>query len=100
MLSFCGFLLDGYLIFIENQINVKLLLSIFALWICPLYIAYAKVLLAYVDTILGKEYMKKERDGMEENIIYHYCSVETFINIIRNHTLRLSDLCSTTDNMD
>ena len=34
---------------------------------------------------------------MESNIVYHYCSVETFLNIIRNHTLRLSDLCSSND---
>lgn len=34
---------------------------------------------------------------MEDNIVYHYCSVDTFLNIIRNHTLRLSDLCKSTD---
>lgn len=34
---------------------------------------------------------------MENNIVYHYCTVETFLNIIRNHTLRLSDLCSSND---
>ena len=34
---------------------------------------------------------------MENNIIYHYCTVETFLNIIKNHTLRLSDLCSSND---
>lgn len=37
---------------------------------------------------------------MKENIIYHYCGVETFLNIIRNHTLRLSDLCKSTDRME
>lgn len=37
---------------------------------------------------------------MKEKIVYHYCGVETFLNIIRNHTLRLSDLCSSTDNME
>ena len=34
---------------------------------------------------------------MENNIVYHYCTVETFLNIIKNHTLRLSDLCSSND---
>ena len=34
---------------------------------------------------------------MKNSIIYHYCTVETFLNIIRNHTLRLSDLCSSND---
>ena len=34
---------------------------------------------------------------MENNIIYHYCTVETFLNIIKYHTLRLSDLCSSND---
>lgn len=29
---------------------------------------------------------------MKYDTIYHYYSVETFLNIIRNHTLRLSDL--------
>lgn len=37
---------------------------------------------------------------MEDNIIYHYCGVETFLNIIRNHTLRLSDLCKSTDSLE
>lgn len=37
---------------------------------------------------------------MEEALVYHYCGVETFLNIIRNHTFRLSDLCSSTDNME
>ena len=37
---------------------------------------------------------------MEGNIIYHYCGVETFLNIIRNHTLRLSDLCKSTDSLE
>ena len=35
--------------------------------------------------------------AIENNIVYHYCTVETFLNIIRNHTLRLSDLCSSND---
>ena len=25
-------------------------------------------------------------------IVYHYCGVETFLNILRNHTIRMSDL--------
>ena len=37
---------------------------------------------------------------MEGNMIYHYCGVETFLNIIRNHTLRLSDLCKSTDSLE
>lgn len=37
---------------------------------------------------------------MKNNTIYHYCSVETFLNIIRNHTLRLSDLCNSTDRLE
>ncbi len=36
---------------------------------------------------------------MSDNLIYHYCSVETFLNIVRNHTLRLSDLCKSTDKL-
>lgn len=34
---------------------------------------------------------------MQNNIVYHYCTVETFLGIIRNHTLRLSDLCNSND---
>lgn len=37
---------------------------------------------------------------MEEALVYHYCGVETFLNIIRIHTFRLSDLCSSTDSME
>lgn len=37
---------------------------------------------------------------MIDDTIYHYCSVETFLNIIRNHTIRLSDLCKSTDRME
>ncbi len=37
---------------------------------------------------------------MEDKILYHYCGVETFLNIIRNHTLRLSDLCKSTDSLE
>jgi hypothetical protein len=37
---------------------------------------------------------------MQENIVYHYCGVNTFLDIIRNHTLRLSDLCNSTDNLE
>lgn len=33
-------------------------------------------------------------------ILYHYCGVETFLNIIRFHTLRLSDLCKSTDSLE
>lgn len=34
------------------------------------------------------------------DIVYHYCSVETFLEIIRNHTLRMSDLCMSTDRLE
>lgn len=46
----------------------------------------------------GTEVMhgKKEIIGM----VYHYCSLETFLNIIRSHTLRLSDLCNSTDKLE
>lgn len=37
---------------------------------------------------------------MKDDIIYHYCGIETFLNIIRNHTLRLSDLCKSTDSLE
>ena len=33
-------------------------------------------------------------------MVYHYCSLDTFLNIIRNHTLRLSDLCNSTDRLE
>lgn len=33
-------------------------------------------------------------------ILYHYCGVETFLNIIKFHTLRLSDLCQSTDSLE
>lgn len=31
------------------------------------------------------------------DIIYHYCSLETFVQIIKNKTIRLSDLNKTND---
>lgn len=34
------------------------------------------------------------------DIVYHYCSVETFFNIITNHTLRLSDIEKSNDFME
>lgn len=37
---------------------------------------------------------------MNNNLVYHYCGIETFLNIIRNHTLRLSDLCKSTDKLE
>lgn len=37
---------------------------------------------------------------MECETMYHYCGVEKFLNIIRNHTLRLSDLCKSTDSLE
>lgn len=37
---------------------------------------------------------------MEDMILYHYCGVETFLNIIKFHTLRLSDLCKSTDSLE
>lgn len=33
-------------------------------------------------------------------MIYHYCKVETFLNIIKNHTLRMSDIFKSTDNLE
>lgn len=33
-------------------------------------------------------------------IVYHYCGVETFLNILRNHTIRMSDLCKSTDRLE
>lgn len=33
-------------------------------------------------------------------MVYHYCNVETFLNIIRNHTLRMSDIFKSTDNLE
>lgn len=36
-------------------------------------------------------------DEKEPQILYHYCSLETFNNIIRNHTLRFSDVTKSND---
>lgn len=33
-------------------------------------------------------------------MVYHYCNVGTFLNIIKNHTLRMSDIFKSTDNME
>ena len=33
-------------------------------------------------------------------MVYHYCSVGTFLNIIKNHTLRMSDVLKSTDDME
>jgi len=33
-------------------------------------------------------------------LIYHYCSLETFVQIIKNKTIRLSDLDKTNDYME
>lgn len=41
-----------------------------------------------------------EKKKLEENIVYHYCGVDTFLNIVKNHTLRLTDLCKSTDCME
>ncbi len=38
--------------------------------------------------------------GEMPHAVYHYCSVETFYNIIRNHTLRLSDIEKSNDFME
>lgn len=37
---------------------------------------------------------------MIPDVVYHYCSVETFFQIITNHTLRLSDIEKTNDFME
>lgn len=34
------------------------------------------------------------------DLLYHYCNVETFLNIIRNKTIRLSDITKSNDNME
>lgn len=34
------------------------------------------------------------------DVVYHYCSVETFYQIITNHTLRLSDIEKSNDFME
>ncbi|MDY4483031.1 MAG: DUF2971 domain-containing protein [Butyricicoccus porcorum] len=34
------------------------------------------------------------------NVVYHYCTVETFFHIISNHTLRLSDIEKSNDFME
>lgn len=44
--------------------------------------------------------VKDEVKLVENKMLYHYCGVETFLNIIRNHTLRLSDLCNSTDGLE
>lgn len=36
----------------------------------------------------------------EPDILYHYCSNETFLNIIKNKTIRLSDICKSNDYME
>ncbi len=33
-------------------------------------------------------------------MVYHYCNVGTFLNIIKNHTLRMSDIFKSTDNLE
>lgn len=33
-------------------------------------------------------------------IIYHYCSLDTFVQIVKNKTIRLSDLDKTNDFME
>lgn len=39
-------------------------------------------------------------DMAEPDVIYHYCSVGTFISIIENKTLRLSDITKSNDSME
>ena len=34
------------------------------------------------------------------DVVYHYCSVDTFFQIITNHTLRLSDIEKSNDFME
>lgn len=52
--------------------------------------------LKYYDTIItdsgGDKIMSKS--------IYHYCSLETFSQIVKNKTIRLSDLNKTNDYME
>lgn len=33
-------------------------------------------------------------------MVYQYCNVETYLNIIKNHTLRMSDIFKSTDNLE
>jgi len=37
---------------------------------------------------------------VNNDVLYHYCSVETFLNIIRNKTIRLSDVGKSNDYME
>lgn len=34
------------------------------------------------------------------SVVYHYCSVDTFFQIITNHTIRLSDIEKSNDFME
>lgn len=37
---------------------------------------------------------------MEEKVIYHYCSLDSFISIIKNSTLRLTNISKSNDNSE
>lgn len=39
-------------------------------------------------------------DTIHPDILYHYCNIETFYNIIKNKTLRLSDISQSNDLME
>lgn len=34
---------------------------------------------------------------MGENLLYHYCSLDTFLSIVQNRTIRLSDITKSND---
>ncbi|MBB3109101.1 hypothetical protein FHS18_001153 [Paenibacillus phyllosphaerae] len=34
------------------------------------------------------------------DVLYHYCSVDTFLSIIRHKTIRMSDICKSNDSME
>jgi hypothetical protein len=38
--------------------------------------------------------------GTEIDTVYHYCSLETFLNIINNKTIRLSDINKSNDYLE
>jgi len=53
---------------------------------------------------INKKYYESFCKGCENvkepDILYHYCSLETFFNIIKNHTLWLSDVSKSNDSME
>ena len=40
------------------------------------------------------------KEGEKPKVLYHYCSVEAFYNIIKNHSIWLSDLTNTNDSKE